>query len=246
MFTTYRNTKLVPTNIKLNNFGLSTYFHYLLKTNTSPASNLMHTAPEYLQNPNAPFEPSADIWWIGLILYQLIFGAFPFKTQGLDIKPILQGNLKFDVRVRVTTEVKDLLTKLMCKDPLSRLDMFSVLNHPWFTLTDQEISDAATVPKFIDIDSKYLSNRKLALSGLEGILSKSSIMNLRNLIVQKAKDYDISSNFMEPPDGHSCHVLVVKNKVYQKFTRKLFGKFHKKSKFHHRQKVWFYLDLIRY
>ena len=52
---------------------------------------------------------------------------------------IISHGIKYDKSTKISVECKDLIWKLLTKDPNSRIDMFQVLNHPWFTMTYEAI-----------------------------------------------------------------------------------------------------------
>ena len=53
--------------------------------------NGLYKAPEVLQTDGDNVSPSSDIWSLGVSLFVLATGDFPFKTHG----DVLASNLKF-------------------------------------------------------------------------------------------------------------------------------------------------------
>ena len=88
-------------------------------------------APELFlkKSPNA--SSSIDIWSMGCILYALILGTLPFidTTRSLIKEKIMNENVQF--RGLCGKEVKDLICKMLEKDPIKRISLGGIYNHPW-------------------------------------------------------------------------------------------------------------------
>jgi [calcium/calmodulin-dependent protein kinase] kinase len=66
---------------------------------------------------------AADIWSMGVTLYCLLFGRIPFEKHGMIelYQSIRNDPLEFDSACNA--ELKELLQRLMDKDPQSRITM---------------------------------------------------------------------------------------------------------------------------
>ena len=102
-----------------------------------------YVSPEVLGDKPAEF--GADIWALGIMIYQMFFGKTPFKdkTNFLIFRKIEQLNIDFDdnEKIKIPEEAKDLIKKILVKDPSKRLgagesgteyDISHLKSHPFF------------------------------------------------------------------------------------------------------------------
>ena len=115
-------------NVKILQFGSSSI--NIHKSNNS----LNYMAPEIINN---KYHQTSDIWSIGIILYQMIFDDLPFKGYKEDeiINNIMK--LKPDIINKdASPYVKNLLKKMLIKNPLKRITVNECLKHDWFANFD--------------------------------------------------------------------------------------------------------------
>jgi len=116
-------------NIKLIDFGLSNFIEKGIFRNTfcgTPA----FAPPEILLGTQYK-GPEVDMWSLGVVLYSMISGVFPFKSIG----EILKG--KYKTPENVSMECVDLLTKLLIVKKEDRIRLETVVVHPWMSFEDE-------------------------------------------------------------------------------------------------------------
>ena len=102
-----------------------------------------YVSPEVLGDKPAEF--GADIWALGIMIYQMFYGKTPFKekTNYLIFRKIEQLKIDFDEddKIQIPEEAKDLISKILIKDPSKRLgagppgsdnDISHLKSHPFF------------------------------------------------------------------------------------------------------------------
>ncbi len=95
-----------------------------------------YLAPEVITG--AGHTSCIDWWSFGILLYELLFGTTPFRGARRDatFDNVLKKPLVFPESPAISAECRDLITKLLDKDPAKRLGAefgaAEVRHHPWF------------------------------------------------------------------------------------------------------------------
>ena len=127
-------------HLKLLDFGLS-LDSFESKKHLENCGTLVYMAPELLNN--IKYTKGVDVWSVGIILYMLLMkGKNPFYNKGdsreIIIKNIRNNNVIFsfdnDNLNQISKMGKDLINKLLKKNPLYRYTIRSALEHPWITM----------------------------------------------------------------------------------------------------------------
>eukprot|EP00808_Paulinella_micropora_P021448 g26978.t1 len=124
--------------IKIIDFGMAKYTdarHYLNKV----AGTFNYMAPEVFE---LNFSMPADIWSLGVVMFVMLFGYAPFQkeTAAMTKALIAKG---FEPKVKsgfgpwfpedkpISVAARDLISRMLMKDPVDRLTAREVLAHPW-------------------------------------------------------------------------------------------------------------------
>ena len=112
-------------NVKILQFGSSLI--NIHKTNNS----LYYMAPELTIG---KYHQTSDIWSIGVIIYQMIFDDFPFKGyKEEEIVYNIQKSKPDLINKDASPYVKNLIKKMLIKDPFKRITVDECLKHDWFS-----------------------------------------------------------------------------------------------------------------
>uniref|UniRef100_A0A1J3IY12 non-specific serine/threonine protein kinase n=1 Tax=Noccaea caerulescens TaxID=107243 RepID=A0A1J3IY12_NOCCA len=168
--------------IKATDFGLSVFIEEG-KVYRDIVGSAYYVAPEVLhQN----YGKEIDVWSAGVMLYILLSGVPPFwgENEKTIFKAVLEGNLDLESSPwpSISESAKDLIRKMLARDPKRRITAAEALEHPW--LTDSKISDKP-------IDSAVLIRmkqframnklKKLALKVIAENLSEEEIKGLKQM-----------------------------------------------------------------
>jgi len=106
---------------KLGDFGLAAEMGV---SNTTMCGTKTFMAPEI--NGHTPYGPEVDVWSLGVLLYTLLVGRHPFKTPN-----------NFEC---MSLEARDLVVRMLCRDPRTRISLRGVLSHPFVAGTKLNVS----------------------------------------------------------------------------------------------------------
>lgn len=116
-------------NVKIADFGFSNYTNEneLLKT---WCGSPPYAAPEIFEGKE--YEgPAIDIWSLGVVLYVLVSAALPFDGETVhEVRDrVLEG--RFRVPYYMSSELEDLIRKILVKNPSQRYTINQIKGHPW-------------------------------------------------------------------------------------------------------------------
>lgn len=76
---------------------------------------------------------AGDMWSIGVLCYILVCGKRPFygATRNMIMTSILKNNIVWPSDISLTTECKKFISKLLDKNPKTRLTVKQALNDQW-------------------------------------------------------------------------------------------------------------------
>jgi len=87
-----------------------------------------YACPEIL-NKEPYYGCKADSWSLGILLYGLLYGQFPFTSYDRTNK--FENSLSFPIDVNVSSSAQDLLQSMLTVDPEKRIKVEHILKHKW-------------------------------------------------------------------------------------------------------------------
>ena len=153
--------------------------------------NLKYTAPEVLKG---KYNEKRDIWSVGIIMYTLLTGHFPFENDDiLKLKALIEiGNVDYDNESlkKCSNECIDLIKQLLNRNK-NRISAKEALNHIWFKkLNIKERLNEIPYDKIKSVLDNIVNFKpkttlqKLCLSYLARNLHNENIQNASNLFCQ--------------------------------------------------------------
>ena len=113
--------------LKLCDFGWAKELN--LENRSTFCGTMEYMAPEIVGSENYDF--SVDIWSLGILLYELIFGHSPFKAK--NMKSVILNIKSHDLTYEkpISLECRNLIEKLLNINPQKRLKIKDILEHPF-------------------------------------------------------------------------------------------------------------------
>jgi len=106
-----------------------------------------YLAPEVLER---DYDQRSDYWSLGIMMHFLLTGRHPFVgvTTPEVLKEIKEAELSLEGPewAALSSEAKDLLKKLLTKNPLKRITAVEALLHPWIKMGENSALPAEPVP----------------------------------------------------------------------------------------------------
>ncbi|XP_074055200.1 serine/threonine-protein kinase DCLK3 [Macrotis lagotis] len=154
------------TTLKLADFGLA---KHVVKPIFTVCGTPTYVAPEILSEKGYGLE--VDMWAAGVILYILLCGFPPFRSQERDqeelFASIQRGHFDFlsPYWDNISEAAKDLVRQLLVVDPKKRYMAHQVLEHPWIKATGKAIPGGLQTE---GMAAGELPSRSQGKDGLEG------------------------------------------------------------------------------
>ncbi|XP_062080975.1 serine/threonine-protein kinase OXI1-like [Humulus lupulus] len=152
-----------------------------------------YVAPEIISGEGHNF--AVDWWSLGVLLYEMLYGVTPFKGSNrketfyriLTKTPDLNGE---------ATPLRDLIRKLLEKDPKQRIELEEIKGHDFFRGMDWEsvvqISRPPFIPENVDNDIEGNNNNNTNIdveSVVQGIFQNGDVEKNKKTDQKQSGDY---------------------------------------------------------
>lgn len=121
--------------LKLADFGFSKHLSSHDESVNEIRGTPLYMAPEILVK--RCYDSRADLWSVGIILYEIIFGRTPFNTTTIQaLAEDIRSNkeIKIPSTYKISSYCHDLLVQLLQRDPENRISFQSFFEHPFLNL----------------------------------------------------------------------------------------------------------------
>ncbi|RQM24575.1 hypothetical protein B5M09_004595 [Aphanomyces astaci] len=120
---------------KIADFGAARMVMNEAETLTVAKGTPAFMAPEMFNIDAEYTGPSVDVWSLGATLFMLVFGHPPWSADNeIELADKVQRDeLTFPEGVVLEPHLKNLLTRMLTKDPERRIVLADVINHEWVT-----------------------------------------------------------------------------------------------------------------
>ena len=180
--------------LKLGDFGLAKKLNYPEAKCYDFAGTPAYMAPEIIEKKS--YTLKADIWPIGVIMYQLLLGELPFNgnVDAVLEEKIKNVNYKFPDDAIISNAAKDLIKQILVLNPEERPSLYQILEHDFFKIGD---SIPEKLPKCFKEKPPSLSYIKNFMEEADdnGIVHrKVSTTNLKSIEINRPQEKIINKN----------------------------------------------------
>ena len=113
-------------DIKLANFDCAIYSSQV--SSSTQMGSFMYSAPEIIKN--LKYDEKSDLWSLGVTLFKLYFGVFPFGQYASinKVKKIIEGKEDFIYRKSGIPSLNILFKRLLCINPEERMSLEELID----------------------------------------------------------------------------------------------------------------------
>ena len=188
------------TKVVLIDFGISGFSNGNQK-DTIKAGTIRFMPPEVVSGSNFQSSAKMDVWALGVILYKMVLGTYPFdgKSTKEIVNKILDDKMEFNKKIKISPQLKELIEGMLTKSIRFRIDMESDLFTNWF---ESECSN-------FERSEKKKSTMMRLINGLEDINVKKA-QNARKISLN-VRNSPASPNESEEFDTHKNTINTAAN-----------------------------------
>lgn len=116
-------------DLKIGDFGLAVKLSSEDEKRKSILGTFFYSAPEVIDRKNYDgYSFKADIWSLGVIMYNLLTGILPFSKTN----DIIDGSFSYPEDIEIGSAAKDLIKQILEVNPKKRPDLNQILSHKFF------------------------------------------------------------------------------------------------------------------
>ncbi|XP_007495558.2 serine/threonine-protein kinase PLK4 isoform X2 [Monodelphis domestica] len=165
-------------NIKIADFGIATQLKMPNEKHYTLCGTPNYISPEVATRRAHGLE--TDVWSLGCMFYTLLVGRPPFDTDSITNTFNKVVLVDYKIPTFLSQEAKDLIRRLLQKNPEDRLSLSSVLDHPFMCQSSSgRIKDSSTVEDSIDSGHATIST---AITGSSSASMSGCLLDKKRLL----------------------------------------------------------------
>lgn len=178
--------------LKIGDFGLSNYLRSgeFLKTQCGSPN---YAAPELISG--AKYCGSeVDVWSLGVVLYALMARELPFDHTSMPALFSLIKSGQYKAQHHFSDSLNDLVQRMLTVNPISRINIAQIKNHPWLKSHPLYASSVLTSERVL----KTYKNEEIQKKVIRQVLQYEEFRNLSadyEILDQQGKVLEKSKNF---------------------------------------------------
>ena len=163
-------------NIKIADFGLATQINDEKKHFTM-CGTPNFISPEIASRNAHGLE--ADVWSLGCMMYTFLTGKPPFDTEGIRNTLNKVVLAEFDMPNYLSNEAQDLISCLLRKNPMDRIPLTNVLEHPFMSLKTRRMIQQISLPS-LSSNTKSINSFNESIDSGRGTMTTTTALSSSN------------------------------------------------------------------
>ncbi|XP_066492018.1 calcium/calmodulin-dependent protein kinase kinase 1 [Tiliqua scincoides] len=171
-------------HVKIADFGVSNQFEGNDAQLSSSAGTPAFMAPEAISDSGKSFSGKAlDVWAMGITLYCFLYGKCPFIDEFILAlhNKIKNKPVDFPEEPCVSEEVRDLILRMLDKNPETRITVPEIKVHPWVTKFGEDPlpleDDHCTV---VEVTEEEVKNSVKMIPSLPAVILVKAMLRKRS------------------------------------------------------------------
>lgn len=171
-------------HVKIADFGVSNQFEGNDAQLSSTAGTPAFMAPEAISDSGKSFSGKAlDVWAMGITLYCFLYGKCPFIDEFILAlhNKIKNKPVDFPEEPWVSEEVRDLILRMLDKNPETRITVPEIKLHPWVTQFGEDPlpleEDHCTV---VEVTEEEVKNSVKMIPSLPAVILVKAMLRKRS------------------------------------------------------------------
>ena len=185
--------------LKIIDFGFAKY-SMQEDLSTTMCGSPLYMAPEILYNKE--YSKKADLWSLGIIMFEMITGHPPFKAHSLQELISLMKDNPIPLISYISPEGQQLLCDLLQKEEANRIDWTDIKNHSWLHPELNLEFDDIFEMEFVDDNSKsssFLDSITSSFNSITNNISTHTSTDTKPSTSLNNSDTDTNSDFILIP-----------------------------------------------
>lgn len=203
--------------LKIADFGTGKFFHKEKMKNAQGTA--YYIAPEVIKG---DYNEKCDVWSVGIILYILLCGFPPFNGESDDdiMEAVVRGKFSFFHRSfeKVSSEGKNLIKKILTKNPQKRPSAEEVLEQSWFKTSHETPLDPTHLENLKNFSSQSKMQQAIYFFLINSTMTEKEKKQLTETFKKLDKNNDGVLSKEELLEGvRDCKIFISEDEIDRLF-----------------------------
>lgn len=197
--------------VKIADFGLATELARPDEKHMTLCGTPNYISPEVASR--ASHGLPVDVWGLGCMMYTLLVGKPPFDTDGIKSTLTRVVMVDFAMPSHLSMDAKDLLERLLRKNPVERIHIDDVLAHPFMVKHSVAATPKYNINTIASVDSGLMTMSSGALS-TQNLTGKIGMFDQSRVRLDATVDKYARTNVFGTSNGSAHNEVAIEHNVH--------------------------------